>query len=115
MDAKGALSAITNSLANRLVGALFVAEEPRQRQGAPRRRPLGPIEFLFVPQIACVFVGAVSGASLRYYRDALGEYLEKRMAALGLVLLVTAVLLAVVTNVRRPCGTILTASAVEPF
>ena len=49
--------------------------------------------------IACVCVGALAGAAVRYKDDRLGAKLENRTAAIGLVLLVTAVVMAVVSNV----------------
>ncbi|KAJ8613427.1 hypothetical protein CTAYLR_002297 [Chrysophaeum taylorii] len=48
--------------------------------------------------IACVVAGAVAGAILRYHNDRLGEILEHRTAAVGLLLLVAAVVLALVQN-----------------
>ena len=49
--------------------------------------------------IACVVIGALTGALVRYHNDQLGAKLEARTAALGLVLLVAAVIIAVVSNV----------------
>lgn len=45
--------------------------------------------------ICCVFFGAVAGAFVRYRNDALGEFLEKKTAVVGVILLVGAVVVAV--------------------
>lgn len=50
--------------------------------------------------ISCVVLGAAAGAVVRYRDDRLGHKLEHRTAAVGLVLLVAAVLVAVVSNVK---------------
>lgn len=48
--------------------------------------------------IGCVVAGASAGAFVRYCDDGLGKRLEHRTAAVGLALLVTAVIIAVVSN-----------------
>eukprot|EP00633_Aureoumbra_lagunensis_P004440 CAMPEP_0197320714 /NCGR_PEP_ID=MMETSP0891-20130614/61245_1 /TAXON_ID=44058 ORGANISM="Aureoumbra lagunensis, Strain CCMP1510" /NCGR_SAMPLE_ID=MMETSP0891 /ASSEMBLY_ACC=CAM_ASM_000534 /LENGTH=310 /DNA_ID=CAMNT_0042812233 /DNA_START=359 /DNA_END=1291 /DNA_ORIENTATION=- len=49
--------------------------------------------------IGCVVIGAISGATVRYRNDTLGAKLEQRAAVIGLILLVTAVILAVTSNI----------------
>lgn len=54
--------------------------------------------------IACIVVGASAGAILRYHRNSLGQVLEYWTASAGLILLVAAVLVALLANVRALHG-----------
>ncbi|KAJ1454371.1 sodium bile acid symporter family-domain-containing protein [Pelagophyceae sp. CCMP2097] len=51
-----------------------------------------------ISAVACVCVGACVGALVRYRNDRLGKLLEVRTAALGVVLLIAAVVFAVYSN-----------------
>lgn len=50
--------------------------------------------------IACVVTGATTGAIVRYSNDKLGEMLELRTAAIGVLLLLATVIVALMSNVR---------------